>query len=127
MPPVRRTAPTRRPHAHVASGQQFSRGRLAALSALTVALLAGGGLSLVDGASAKPGNGRSETSTVGRNWHSDRQDAQPNYRARVPAERGQRQTPQERLEQVRPAGDTGTPDGAPSADVHAPVTEENPK
>jgi hypothetical protein len=117
----------RRPHAHVVSGQQFSRGRLAVVSALAAALLTGGGLSLVDGASAKPGNGRSETPAVGRNWHWDRQDAQPNYRARVPAERGQRQTPQERLEQVRPAGKTGAPHRVPSADVHAPVTEENPK
>ena len=117
----------RRPLAHVVSGPRFSRGRLAAVSALAAALLAGGGLSLIDGASAKPGNGRAETPAVGRNWHSDRQDVQPNYGARVPGDRGQRQTPQERLEQVRPAGDSGTPDRAPSTDVHAPVTEENPK
>ena len=94
------------------------------VSALAVSLLTGGTLSLIEDVSAKPGNGRSETATVGRNWHSDLQDAEPNYRAPVPPDRGQRQTPQQRLEQVRPGGATGTPSRAPSADVHAPVTTE---
>jgi hypothetical protein len=114
----------RRPYAHVVTGRRFSPRRVVVVSALAASLLTGGGLVLIDGATAKPGNGRSETATVGRNWHSDRQAAQPNYRARVPADRGQRLTPQQRLEQVRPAGDTGAPKRVPSADVHTPVAEE---
>jgi hypothetical protein len=124
---VQRTARDRRRYARVVSGRRFSRRRIVVVSALAVSLLTGGGLSLVDGASAQPGNNRPDPASVGRNWHADRQDAQPNYRARVPADRGQRQTAQERLEQVRPAGGTGAPERAPASRDHAPMTEETPE
>jgi hypothetical protein len=105
-------------------GRRFSRRRVVVVSAVAASLLTGGGLSLVGGASAQPGGGGSEPASVGRNWHADRQDAQPNYRAQVPAERGQRLTPEQRLEQMRPAGGTGAPERASSGGASVPVTTE---
>ena len=131
MSRVQRTARAARPDADVVSGRRLSRGRVTLVSTLAAALLAGGGMALVGGASAQPSGqpegGRPETETVGRNWHSDRQDAQPNYQAREPAERGQRLTPEQRLEQVRPSGGTGAPERASSGEAFVPVTEEPAK
>ena len=125
MSRVRRAAHARRSDTHVMAGKRFPRRRLAAVVVLAASLLTGGGVALVDGASARPGDNRPDTATVGRNWHTARQDARPNERAQEPADRGARQSPEERLEQVRPAGDTGTPQRVPSTGMHAPVTDEN--
>lgn len=75
------------------------------------------GAALVGGASAAPSGGPSQTSTDkparhderGKNWQQPRQDAQPNDRAVVPAERGRRMTPQQRQARIRPSSPEAGP------------------
>lgn len=77
------------------------------------------GAALVGGAAAAPTSGhsqapsedRSRQDKPGKNWQQPRQDAQPNDKAVVPAERGRRMTPQQRQARIRPSN----PDAGPAS------------